>query len=218
MQEVQHVAVLDHVSLALGAHLAGVLGALFAAAGDEIAAAYENCDYNRAMRLVMELADRANPFVEAAAPWNLRKDPAKAGELQNVCTVALNLFRQLVVYLTPILPDLAEKCGELLGDEQSGQIQAIGFSLYSELLERAVALAREAASETGAFVLGAVVLVLAGFAYKMSVVPFHFWTPDVYEGSPTPVTAVFAAAPKAAGFALLLALMAWVWPALGLAF
>ena len=45
-------------------------------------------------------------------------------------------------------------------------------------------------------------LVLAGFAYKMSVVPFHFWTPDVYEGAPTPVTAFLATASKTAGFAV----------------
>lgn len=50
----------------------------------------------------------------------------------------------------------------------------------------------------------AFVLVLAGFAYKVSVVPFHFWTPDVYEGSPTPVTTFLAVASKAAGFAVLL--------------
>jgi len=50
----------------------------------------------------------------------------------------------------------------------------------------------------------AVVLILAGFAYKISVVPFHFWTPDVYEGSPTPVTTFLAVASKAAGFAALL--------------
>ena len=41
----------------------------------------------------------------------------------------------------------------------------------------------------------AMVLILAGFAYKVSVAPFHFWTPDVYEGAPTPVTAFFATAP-----------------------
>ncbi|MGB2498267.1 MAG: methionine--tRNA ligase [Mariniblastus sp.] len=94
-------------------------GGLFesaAKAGDEIAKAYENCDYNKAMRLILELADKANPFVENAEPWNLRKDPAKAQELQDVCTVALNLFRQLVIYLSPVLPDLAEKTGELLND------------------------------------------------------------------------------------------------------
>jgi NADH-quinone oxidoreductase subunit N len=50
----------------------------------------------------------------------------------------------------------------------------------------------------------AVVLVLAGFAYKVSVAPFHFWTPDVYEGAPTPVTTFLAVASKAAGFAALL--------------
>ena len=86
------------------------------AAGDEIAAAYENCEYNKAMRLILELADRANPYVENAEPWNLKKDPDKASELQDVCTVALNLFRQLVIYISPVLPDLAQKAGDLLND------------------------------------------------------------------------------------------------------
>lgn len=92
-------------------------GGLFeyaANAGDEIAEAYENCEYNKAMRLILELADRANPFVENAEPWNLKKDPEKAAELQDVCTVALNLFRQLVIYLSPVIPELAEKTGTLL--------------------------------------------------------------------------------------------------------
>ena len=93
----------------------GGLFAQAAAAGAEIAEAYEACDFNKAMRLVMELADRANPYVEAAAPWNLRKDPSQARQLQDVCTVALNLFRQLAVYLAPVLPRLAEQTGQLLG-------------------------------------------------------------------------------------------------------
>jgi len=53
-------------------------------------------------------------------------------------------------------------------------------------------------------ILVGVIFVMAGIGYKISAVPFHFWTPDVYEGSPTPVTALFAAGPKAAGFALLI--------------
>jgi methionyl-tRNA synthetase len=92
-------------------------GGLFAAAakaGDEIREAYESCDYGRATRLIVALADRANPYVEDAKPWELRKDPAKARRLQDVCTVALNLFRQLVVYLSPVLPRLAQQTGELL--------------------------------------------------------------------------------------------------------
>ncbi|MEX2316282.1 MAG: methionine--tRNA ligase [Pirellulales bacterium] len=94
-------------------------GGLFAAgakAGQEIRDAYEATDYSRAMRIVMGLADQANPFVEDRRAWDLRKDPAKARELQDVCTVALNLFRQIVVYLSPVLPRLAEQTGQLLND------------------------------------------------------------------------------------------------------
>ena len=64
----------------------------------------------------MELADRANPFVENAAPWTLKKDPEKAQQLQDICSIAINLFRQIVVYLAPVLPELAEKTGKLLGE------------------------------------------------------------------------------------------------------
>ncbi len=92
-------------------------GGLFqhgAAVGTEIANAYETGDFNRAMRLIMDLADRANPYVENQQPWNLRKDPTATQQLQDVCTVALNLFRQIVIYLTPVLPKLATQTAELL--------------------------------------------------------------------------------------------------------
>ncbi|HEV3024829.1 MAG TPA: methionine--tRNA ligase subunit beta, partial [Pirellulales bacterium] len=93
----------------------GGLFAQAAAEGAAIAAAYEACDYNKAMREIMLLADRANKYVEDHAPWTLRKDPAKAAELQQVCTVALNLFRQLAVYLAPVLPRLAAQTAKLMG-------------------------------------------------------------------------------------------------------
>ena len=51
------------------------------------------------------------------------------------------------------------------------------------------------------------VFLIAGFAFKVSAVPFHMWTPDVYEGAPTPVTAFFAAAPKVAAMALFIRAM-----------
>ncbi len=92
----------------------GGLFAAAAAAGEEIAADYENCDYNSAMRRIMALADQANKFVEDAEPWKLRKEPQRQQELQDVCTIALNLFRQLAVYLAPVLPRLAQQTGELL--------------------------------------------------------------------------------------------------------
>ncbi len=94
----------------------GGLFAQAAADGQAIAEAYDAGDYARAIRLILAAGDRANQFVEQQAPWNLRKYPAKLDELRDVCTVGLNLFRQLTVYLAPVLPRLARQTGELLGD------------------------------------------------------------------------------------------------------
>ncbi|WP_137178633.1 NADH-quinone oxidoreductase subunit NuoN [Roseomonas sp. AR75] len=60
------------------------------------------------------------------------------------------------------------------------------------------------AGDVGTGVVVGLVFVLAGLAFKVSAVPFHMWTPDVYEGAPTPVTAFFATAPKVAAIALLM--------------
>jgi methionyl-tRNA synthetase len=94
----------------------GGLFAQAAADGDAIAAAYDAGDYSRAMRLVLAASDRANQYIDRAQPWYLAKDPQKARELQDVCTVGLNLFRQLAIYLAPVLPRLAGQTGELLGE------------------------------------------------------------------------------------------------------
>lgn len=120
----------------------GGLFAHAAQAGTEIAAAYETCDFAKAMRLIMELADRANPFVENAQPWVLAKDEKQQAELQAVCTVALNLFRQLVVYLSPVLPRLADQCGQLLGQPieswQQSQTPLLGTQVnqFEHMLQR----------------------------------------------------------------------------------
>ncbi len=120
-------------------------GGLFAQAaetGDEIAQAYEDCDYNKAMRLIMELADKANPYVESAEPWKLAKDPAQSARLQEVCTVALNLFRQLAIYLAPVLPRLAEQTGQLLGqpiqrwDESKQPLVGTAVAKFKHMLQR----------------------------------------------------------------------------------
>jgi len=82
-----------------------------------------------------------------------------------------------------------------------------GFSGTTEFEKLAQSLI---GAETGAPELGVIVglvFVAAGLAFKVSAVPFHMWTPDVYEGAPTPVTAFFAAAPKLAAMALLLRVM-----------
>jgi methionyl-tRNA synthetase len=94
-------------------------GGLFAAAaadGTAIAEAYEACDFARAMRTIMQAADRANAFIDAEQPWKLAKaGPESAARLQDVASVALNLFRQIAVYLAPVLPALAAQAGELIG-------------------------------------------------------------------------------------------------------
>lgn len=61
---------------------------------------------------------------------------------------------------------------------------------------------------------GAALLILVGFGFKISGVPFHFWSPDVYEGAPTPITAFISTASKAAGFAVLVRVMLAVFPAI----
>ncbi|HXQ84007.1 MAG TPA: NADH-quinone oxidoreductase subunit NuoN [Xanthobacteraceae bacterium] len=60
----------------------------------------------------------------------------------------------------------------------------------------------QTASHGGIGLIFGIVFLFAGFCFKVSAVPFHMWTPDVYEGAPTPVTAFFAAAPKVAGIAM----------------
>ena len=102
----------------------GDLFAKASAMSDTIANAYESCDYREAMRLIMLLADAANEYVDREAPWKLRKDPANAQKLQDVCTVVVNLFRQIAVYLTPVLPELAKKTSALLGEEINSWSQA----------------------------------------------------------------------------------------------
>jgi methionyl-tRNA synthetase len=120
----------------------GGLFAEAAAAGESIAEAYENGDTSRAMRLVMGLADRANPYIEENRPWELRKDARRAAELQDVCTVALNLFRQLAIYLAPVLPRLAAQTGTLLGEPitrwDQAQTPLVGTSVqpFQHMLRR----------------------------------------------------------------------------------
>ena len=102
-------------------------GGLFAAAaeaGEQIAEAYEQCDFNKATRLILECANRANPYFESREPWVLAKDPARADEVRDICTIALNLFWQMAIYLQPILPRLADQTGELLGEPITSWDQA----------------------------------------------------------------------------------------------
>ncbi|PTU75878.1 methionine--tRNA ligase [Pseudomonas mangrovi] len=79
----------------------------FQAAAPSIAEAYEARDFSRAMREIMALADRANAWIADKAPWALNKVEGKQAEVQQICALGINLFRQLVILLKPVLPRLA---------------------------------------------------------------------------------------------------------------
>ena len=85
------------------------LYASFVAAGEGIAEAYEARDTASAVRDIMSLADRANQYIDLRKPWTLAKHADKAAEVQSICTQGLNLFRVLMIYLQPVLPDMAAK-------------------------------------------------------------------------------------------------------------
>jgi methionyl-tRNA synthetase len=90
------------------------LYAEFAAAADDLAADFERREFARAVRKIMALADRANQYIDEKKPWIMAKNAGAAAEVVAVCTLGLNLFRALIVYLKPIVPALAGRAETLL--------------------------------------------------------------------------------------------------------
>ena len=86
----------------------------FIARGDAIAELYEEREFNKAMREVVALADRANQYIDGKKPWVLAKQEGSAAEVHAVCSVGVNLFRALMTYLKPVLPAMAEKAEDFL--------------------------------------------------------------------------------------------------------
>ncbi|WP_429103724.1 methionine--tRNA ligase [Aeromonas hydrophila] len=95
------------------------LYAEFANARTAIAEAYESREFSRAIREIMALADKANRYVDDKAPWVIAKQEGADAELQAVCSVGINLFRVLMVYLKPVMPLLAERAEAFLGEPLS---------------------------------------------------------------------------------------------------
>jgi methionyl-tRNA synthetase len=96
----------------------------FIGAEAQIAEAYENRDFGRAVREIMRLADRANEYVNDEAPWVLAKQEGREAKLHEVCTVSLNLFRLLTLYLKPVLPKLAAQVEAFLDIPQLAWAEA----------------------------------------------------------------------------------------------
>ncbi len=80
----------------------------FFAQAETIAQLYETREYHQAMREIMLLADQANQYIDSMKPWVLAKSPDTLPAVQNICSLGLNLFRVLMIYLKPVLPKTAE--------------------------------------------------------------------------------------------------------------
>ena len=89
---------------------------------EKMAALYEGREYAKALRSIMELADKVNGFVDENKPWEIAKNPEQEADLQNVCSVTLEAFRMLTLYLKPVLPQVAA------GVEAFLSLPAMGWS------------------------------------------------------------------------------------------
>lgn len=85
------------------------LYAEFANAGERIGQYYEQREFGRAIREIMALADKANRYIDEQAPWVIAKQEGQDDQLQAICSVGINLFRCLMTYLKPVMPELAQR-------------------------------------------------------------------------------------------------------------
>jgi len=106
----------------------------FVEQADVIADLYEKDDTSKAVREITGLADLANQYIALHEPWNLNKDPDKQELVGLVCSQAINMFRALVVYLKPILPEVAAKAEAFL------QVEPLGWEdIHRPLLDHEIA-------------------------------------------------------------------------------
>lgn len=83
-------------------------------AREAIIEAYVTRDYARAIRLIMECADKVNQYIDLNKPWVLAKEEASLEQVQAICTMGINLFRALITYLKPVLPMMAQASEQFL--------------------------------------------------------------------------------------------------------
>ena len=111
------------------------------AAGDTIASLYEARDFQRAMREIIAVADRANQFIDDKKPWVMAKEEGREQEVQDACSVGINCFRVLMTYLKPVLPVMAEKSEAFLGlsldwTELNAPLEGHTINNFSPLIQR----------------------------------------------------------------------------------
>ena len=114
----------------------------FAFAGEDIAVKLESMEYSQAVRQIMALTDRANQYIDEQKPWKLSKDPANKQAVQDVCSMGINLFRVLMIYLKPILPQTAEQVEKFLNvkplawDDKDYPLTDHNINEFKPLLQR----------------------------------------------------------------------------------
>jgi methionyl-tRNA synthetase len=114
----------------------------FADEGRSIAEDFESLNYSKAIRRIMALADRANQYIDEKKPWVMARDAGGSREVIAICTLGLNLFRSLIVYLKPVVPDLASRSEAFLGVQplcwQDAGTPLLGAKIneFRSLLER----------------------------------------------------------------------------------
>lgn len=86
-------------------------------ARESIIDAYVSRDYARAVRQIMECADKVNQYIDANKPWVLAKDEARLPDVHAICTMGINLFRVLMTYLKPVLPTMSQAAEQFLNCE-----------------------------------------------------------------------------------------------------
>ncbi len=110
-------------------------------AGNKIAEHYENREYSKAIRKIMAQADAANEYIAAKEPWKLNKDPSQQQQVQDICSLGINLFRLLLTYLKPVVPAMAADGETFLNDQltwESIKQPLIGHQInnFKPLLQR----------------------------------------------------------------------------------
>lgn len=86
-------------------------------AASSIAEAYEKREFGRAIREIMAIADSANEYIAAKEPWKMAKEEGREAEVKSVCSLGINLFRALMIYLKPVLPAMAAEAEAFLNDQ-----------------------------------------------------------------------------------------------------
>lgn len=121
----------------------GALLAALQAEAKTIAQLYDSRDFARALRDVMQLADKVNEYVDHNKPWELAKKPDQVERLQDVCSTCIEAFRLLTIYLKPVLPALAVQVEAFLGCDalgwaDAGRLLGAGHAIadYKHLMQR----------------------------------------------------------------------------------